>query len=145
MGRVIKSLTRDLEGNSIPPDSQHEVHADLVCMDADDVEHPREALSHPQSEPEEAITVQKAYNVVIGHRRLRVNSVEIIQKSEMIPKKSMMDIPLCKMVSLQVVRLALQIDIDKIKAHFIHGYQPRQQSSMSQPPTSLVSDDDRAA
>ena len=46
-------------------------------------------------------------------------------KSKMIPKKLMMDIFLCKMVILQVVQPALQSDIDKMKADFIHGYRPR--------------------
>ena len=74
---------------------------------------------HPRpSEP--ALTSERALNVVIGHRRLPVNSVEILKRSEMIPRKSMIDIPLCRMVSLQVVRPALQIDIDKMKADFIH-------------------------
>ena len=53
-----------------------------------------------------------------------MNSVEILKKNKMIPRKSMIDIPLCKMISLQVVQPALQIDIDKMKADFIHGYRP---------------------
>ena len=35
-----------------------------------------------------------------------------------------MDVPLCRMISLQVVRPALAMDIEKMKANFIHGYQP---------------------
>ena len=35
-----------------------------------------------------------------------------------------MNIPLVRMLSLQVVLLALAIDIEKIKADFIHGYKP---------------------
>ena len=31
---------------------------------------------------------------------------------------------LCRMISLQVVRPALAMDIEKMKADFIHGYQP---------------------
>ena len=50
---------------------------------------------------------------------------KIFMKSEMIPNKSMIDIPLCRMVSLQVVRHVPQINIDKMKANFIHEYQPR--------------------
>ena len=42
----------------------------------------------------------------------------------MILRKSMIGIPLCRMVSLQVFRPALQIDIDKMKADFIHEYWP---------------------
>jgi hypothetical protein len=33
-----------------------------------------------------------------------------------------MDIPLCRMISLQIVRLALENDIMKLQADFIHGY-----------------------
>jgi hypothetical protein len=33
-----------------------------------------------------------------------------------------MDIPLCKMISLQVVRLALANDVKKLQADFAHGY-----------------------
>ena len=51
-----------------------------------------------------------------------MNLVEILKRSEMILRKSMIDIPLCRMVSLQVVQPALQINIDKMKADFIHGY-----------------------
>ena len=35
-----------------------------------------------------------------------------------------MDVPLCRMISLQVVRLALAMDIEKMKADFIHEYRP---------------------
>ena len=35
-----------------------------------------------------------------------------------------MDVPLCRMISLQVVRPALAMDIEKMKADFIHGYRP---------------------
>ena len=35
-----------------------------------------------------------------------------------------MNIPLVRMLSLQVVRSALAIDIEKMKANFIHGYRP---------------------
>ena len=37
-------------------------------------------------------------------------------------EKAQMDVPLCKMISLQVVRPTLAIDIEKMKADFIHGY-----------------------
>ena len=36
----------------------------------------------------------------------------------------MMDIPLCRMIGLQVVHPALAIDIEKLKADFVHGYCP---------------------
>ena len=35
-----------------------------------------------------------------------------------------MDVLLCRMISLQVVWPALESDIEKMKANFIHGYQP---------------------
>ena len=35
-----------------------------------------------------------------------------------------MEIPLCRMIGLQVVRPALAIDIEKMKADFIHMYRP---------------------
>ena len=36
----------------------------------------------------------------------------------------MMDIPLCRMIGLQVVRPALVVDIEKLKVDFVHGYRP---------------------
>ena len=36
----------------------------------------------------------------------------------------MMDILLCQMISLQVIWLALTMDIKKLKADFVHGYRP---------------------
>ena len=48
--------------------------------------------------------------------------MQILIDCQMIPKKSMIDIPLCRMVSLQVVRHVLQININKMKADFIHNY-----------------------
>ena len=38
--------------------------------------------------------------------------------------RAMMDIPLCRMIGLQVVRPALAVDIEKLKADFVHGYHP---------------------
>ena len=38
--------------------------------------------------------------------------------------RAMMDIPLCRTIGLQVVRLALTVDIEKLKADFMHGYRP---------------------
>ena len=38
--------------------------------------------------------------------------------------KAEMNISLVRMLSLQVVRPALAIDIEKMKADFIHGYRP---------------------
>ena len=78
------------------------------------------ALPAPQStEPE------NEFDVVLRHRRLRVNSVEILQNCQILQGgKVQMDVPLCRMISLQVVRLALAMDIEKMKADFIHGYRP---------------------
>ena len=36
----------------------------------------------------------------------------------------MMDIPLCRMIGLQIVRPTLAVDIEKLKADFVHGYCP---------------------
>ena len=67
----------------------------------------------------------EAYSLVLGHRRLRVNSVQILQKAQVFDGDlSQIEIPLCRMISLQVVRLALAVDIEKMKADFIHGYRP---------------------
>ena len=79
------------------------------------------ALPAPQStEPE------NKFDVVLGHRCLRVNSVEILQNCQILQgRKAQMDVPLYRMISLQVVRLALAMDIEKMKADFIHGYRPR--------------------
>ena len=35
-----------------------------------------------------------------------------------------MDIPLCRMIGLQVVNPTLTVDIEKSKANFVHGYRP---------------------
>ena len=65
---------------------------------------PKDGCSSQHAGPlEPALTSERAMNVVIGHQRLRVNSVEILKRSEIISRKSMIDIPLCRMVSLQVV------------------------------------------
>ena len=59
-----------------------------------------------------------------------------------------MDVPLCRMISLQVVRLALAMDIKKMKADFIHGYQPGaivfyESTTNIQGTERIVSDEDR--
>ena len=52
-----------------------------------------------------------------------MNSVQILQKAHGFNGDlSQIEIPLCRMISLQVVRLALAMDIEKMKADFIHGY-----------------------
>ena len=68
---------------------------------------------------------EDAFDVVLGYRRLRVNSIVILHKCQILGgRKSQMEIPLCKTIDLQVVRLALAIDIEKMKVDFIHGYCP---------------------
>ena len=74
---------------------------------------------------EPRLNPSEAYALVLGHRRLRVNSVQILQKAQAIQGAlSQIDIPLCRMISLQVVRPALAVDIEKMKEDFIHGYKP---------------------
>ena len=72
----------------------------------------------PQStEPE------NEFDVVLGHKHLRVNSMEILQNFQILQGgKAQRDVPLCRMISLQVVRPALAMDIEKMMADFIHGY-----------------------
>ena len=73
------------------------------------------------STPEET-----AYDVILSHRRLRVNSVQVLQKMQILKDgRAMMDIPLCRMIGLQVVHSTLTVDIEKLKADFVHGYRPR--------------------
>ena len=74
---------------------------------------------------EPRLNPSEAYALVLGHKRLCVNSVLILQKAQAIQGVlSQIDIPLCRMISLQVVRPALVVDIEKKKADFIHGYRP---------------------
>ena len=52
-----------------------------------------------------------------------MNSVKILQKAQAFRgEHSQIDIPLCHMVSLQVVRPALAVNIEKMKADFVYGY-----------------------
>jgi hypothetical protein len=70
-----------------------------------------------------ALDPAKAYALVLQHRVKRFNSVDVLRRLEY-PKggKAHMDIPLCRMKSLQVVRPALQNDIMKLQTDFVHGY-----------------------
>ena len=75
-------------------------------------------LPRVRDEPKET-----EYDVVVRHRRLRVNSVQILQRTQILRGgRAMMDIPLCRMIGLQVVRPTLAVDIEKLKADFVHGY-----------------------
>ena len=54
-----------------------------------------------------------------------MNSVQILQKAQAFDGDlSQIEIPLCQMISFQVVRPALAVDIEKMKVDFIHGYRP---------------------
>ena len=67
----------------------------------------------------------EAYSLVLEHRRLRINSVQILQNAQAFQGDlSQIEIPLCRMISLQVDRPALAVDIEKMNADFIHGYHP---------------------
>ena len=82
-----------------------------------ELDKPRDPVTPPPSE--------NAYDVVLGHRRLRVNSVQLLNTMlAYCNGKAEMNIPLVQMLSLQVVQPALAIDIEKMKADFIHGYRP---------------------
>ena len=49
--------------------------------------------------------------------------MHILQKNQMFhDPHAFIDIPLCRMIGMQVVQPALSIDIKKLKADFIHGY-----------------------
>ena len=52
--------------------------------------------------------------------------MQILKELEYAPDgKALLNIPLIRMISLQVVRLALASDIAKLQADFVHGYQAR--------------------
>ena len=66
---------------------------------------------------------ETAYDVILSHRRLRVNSVQVLQKMQILKDgRTMMDIPLYRIIGLQVVRPAHTVNIEKLKANFVHGY-----------------------
>ena len=99
-----------LESNVIvenPPESIVQLDTDPKAMNLEEGTRKEGCSSQLPAPSKLALTLERAYNVVIGHRRLCVNSIEILMRSEMIPRKSMIDIPLCRMVSLQVFQPAL--------------------------------------
>jgi len=55
-----------------------------------------------------------------------VDNVHILLKNLLI-EDGIMDIPLCRMVLMQVVRLALHIDIVNMQKDFYVGYHPSSQ------------------
>ena len=74
---------------------------------------------------EPKLQLSEAYALVLGHCMLRVNSVQILQRSQAFQGEfSQIEIPLCRMITLHVVRPALAKDIEKMKADFVHGYRP---------------------
>ena len=86
-----------------PPASSLQPDADPKEMNSEDGAPEDGCSSQLPASSEPALTSERALNVVIGHRCLRVNSAEILKRSKMIPRKSMIDIPLCRMVSLQII------------------------------------------
>ena len=107
VGRVFEAIIETVNEDFIPPKFIQGKMTDGVLMDADESELAGNALLEYHTQPNEDFTPQKAYDVIISHRRLQINSIQIIMNNEMIAKKSMMEIPLCRMVNLQVVQLAL--------------------------------------
>jgi hypothetical protein len=64
------------------------------------------------------------YKVVLKYQKKQFNLVQVLLKLEY-PKggKAYMDIPLYRMKPLQIVQPALQNDILKLQADFVHEYQ----------------------
>ncbi|KAG0597119.1 hypothetical protein M758_UG312600 [Ceratodon purpureus] len=79
-----------------------------------------------EDEPEmtgPALNSMQEYELNVAHRKIRINSIQILKRLEMFKgKKSHIKIPLCRMRKLQVVRPALENDIIKMQAEFVHGY-----------------------
>jgi hypothetical protein len=75
-----------------------------------------EAVPKPDVEPDpDVIEPSYAYELVLEHRMKRFNSVEVLKRLEY-PKggKAQIDVPLCRMKSLQVVQPVLINDILKL-------------------------------
>jgi hypothetical protein len=75
-----------------------------------------EADAEPLVEPDpDVIEPSYAYELVLEHRMKRFNSVEVLKRLEY-PKggKAQIDVPLCRMKSLQVVQPVLINDILKL-------------------------------
>jgi hypothetical protein len=83
-----------------------------------------ELVKEPEIEPVlDVIEPLNAYELILEHRRQRFNSIEVLKKLEF-PKggKAHIDVPLCRMKSLQVVWPTLTNDILNLQADFVHGY-----------------------
>jgi hypothetical protein len=53
----------------------------------------------------------------------KVDSIQCIEGMRILPKEvSKLDIPLCRMVYMPLVRPTLAYDIKRLEAEFIHGY-----------------------
>jgi hypothetical protein len=53
----------------------------------------------------------------------KINTTSILEKYKMLPKhKAKMNIPLCKMISMPIVRLALKFDVFKMEQAFYSRY-----------------------
>ena len=53
----------------------------------------------------------------------KINTVDILESLKIASKdKSRLNIPICRMISRPIVRPALQTDVNKLEADFIHGY-----------------------
>jgi hypothetical protein len=109
-GWVTGSMLWDVDVGSnslVDIDSSH----DPLGTQFEDIEPP---LVQEEALPN-ALEPAKAYALVLEHRLKRFNSVEVLLRLEY-PKgrKAHMDIPLCRMKSLQVIQPALQNDILKL-------------------------------
>ena len=96
-----------------PPDSNVQLDTDPEAMNLEEATPEEDCSSQLSVHSELALTSKRAYNVVIRHQRLHLNSVEILKRSEVIPRKSMIDIPFCRMVSLQVVQPAHRLTLTR--------------------------------
>jgi hypothetical protein len=88
-----------------------------------EVPDPAPVVDQVEEDDLDAIDTDSMYMLLILQRQKRFNLVEVLRNLE-IPSggKAHMDIPLCRMASLQVVRPALINDIQKLQVDFVHGY-----------------------
>ena len=53
----------------------------------------------------------------------KINTVDILESLKIASKdKSRLNIPICRMISRPIVRPALQTNVNKLEADFVHGY-----------------------
>ena len=75
----------------------------ITTTDGDSILDPSDIAPGNDEDPTEEpkLKPSEAYALVLGHRRLRVNSVKILQRAQTFRgEHSQIDIPLCRMVSL---------------------------------------------